>query len=126
MVNILSEQTSTPSYINSPYIPTNLFYNSSIGLLNSWVHSLIKHLTDLGLKDLFPDLHNCTVKDPTPEKSQSLIHLFCTLIPQSSYPDWIQECFQKQMHPYDVIRQKQWHTMLNIVMSILLSTPLDL
>lgn len=90
---------------NNPYIPTTLFYCSSVGLFNSWVHSLIKHLIASGLKDLVPDSHDRTVRDPTPEESQGLINLFFTLVPQSSYPDWVQECFHKQMHPYDVIRQ---------------------
>ena len=95
----------------SPYIPTPLFYCSSVGLFNSWVHNFIKYLNNSGLKDLVPDSHDRTVREPTPEESQGLIHLFFSLVPQSSYPEWVQECFQKQMHPYDVIRQAMAYDM---------------
>ena len=93
-----------PSGVSS-YIPIPLFYYSSVGLFNSWLHNLIKYLNASGLKDLIPDSSDSTVREPMPEESQSLIHLFFTLVPQSSYPELVQKCFQKQMHPYDVICQ---------------------
>lgn len=80
-----------------------LFIYSNISLFPNWIHTLRVYLESSGLSDIIPDANSYSTKRVTSTEEQKFIPIFFNYVSHTSYPEWLVSCFQKNMHPYDIV-----------------------